>query len=167
MGILGNNGANAVDRNIGGALVYRTADQSLTSGVNTILTWPIGSATEVYDDGGFYNPGTNNDRFTIPTGYDGKYIVSVSTEYTSQGTGGKVLILWHHVSGDTPGVNAKVRKNTSHTGTSQDLTLTGVFDMAAGDFIVAGFFHNTGGGFNLLANGGTNRPVEFAIEKLR
>lgn len=52
-----------------GAAVYASANQSISNTTVTALTWDV----ESIDTDGFHDNATNNSRFTIPSGKNGKY----------------------------------------------------------------------------------------------
>lgn len=53
-----------IDPTLRCALVYHSTTQSLSAGVNTILTWD----SEEYDDAAYHDTSTNPSRLTIPSG---------------------------------------------------------------------------------------------------
>ena len=57
-----------------GAIVYKSADQSINNGTWTLATWD----SEVLDTNGYHDNSTNNDRLTIPSGKAGKYVITMN-----------------------------------------------------------------------------------------
>lgn len=58
-----------------GALIRSNTGQSLSSGVNTLLT---GYTWEIFDNGGFFTEASSASRFTIPAGRDGVYLIRMT-----------------------------------------------------------------------------------------
>ena len=55
-----------------GASVYKSADQTISTATQTIITWN----NEDFDTDSIHDNSTNNGRFTIPTGKGGKYLIA-------------------------------------------------------------------------------------------
>jgi len=55
-----------------GAAVYASTGQAITNATVTALTWDL----ETIDTDAFHDNSTNNSRFTIPSGKNGKYRIS-------------------------------------------------------------------------------------------
>jgi len=62
-----------------GALVYKSADQTLSNNSLTVLSFN----SEVYDTNNFHDNSTNNSRFTIPSGKAGYYQIVGDVSYRS------------------------------------------------------------------------------------
>jgi hypothetical protein len=56
-----------------GAIAWSNTSQALTSGVATVLTF----GSEEVDTDGFHSTSSNTGRMTIPSGKDGKYLLTV------------------------------------------------------------------------------------------
>jgi hypothetical protein len=55
-----------------GASVYKSADQTISTATQTIISWN----NEDFDTDSIHDNSTNNGRFTIPTGKGGKYLIA-------------------------------------------------------------------------------------------
>jgi hypothetical protein len=122
-----------------GAYAYKSANQTLTSGASTLISFN----TENFDTNGFHDNATNNSRMTIPTGYGGKYLLSVMFYYASNAAGYRELT---------------IKKNGSFInyfyapGNSQPNTIQGalVLSLVAGDYIELSSYQNTGGNLDVI-----------------
>lgn len=82
--------------------------------------------TEEFDTDGFHSTVTNTDRLTVPAGLDGKYLVTGSAGLTTA----NALDIRFFVNGSQQEIWAQ------QTGTgSQMMSITGVADLAAGDYV--------------------------------
>jgi len=68
----------------------RTAAQPLTDATATDILFNVADA---YDVGSFHDIVTNNDRFTVPTGYAGTYMVVANLEWTAPVTNARDLLV--------------------------------------------------------------------------
>ena len=84
---------------------------------------------ENFDVGGFHDNVTNNDRITVPTGFDGTYLIIGSAEFDANVTGARELNL---TLGST--VIASQRVLAAPTGTT-DLTVCWMGQLVATDII--------------------------------
>jgi hypothetical protein len=66
-----------------GASVYKTAAQSIANSTDVALTFP----NENFDTDSIHDNSTNNSRFTIPTGKDGKWLFTTVATFASNTTG--------------------------------------------------------------------------------
>lgn len=74
-----------------GCRVYKSTDQTVANGNNDVITF----GSEVYDTDGFHSTTVNNSRITIPTGFDGYYLVlakAVSDADATNHTGANLMI---------------------------------------------------------------------------
>jgi hypothetical protein len=67
-----------------GVSVQKTAQQSLSSGTFTLVSWDV----ENFDTDAFHDNSTNNSRITIPSGKGGKYLLSGGLRFTSGSAAG-------------------------------------------------------------------------------
>ena len=61
-----------------GASVYKSANQTISTATQTILSWD----SEDFDTNSFHDTSTNNGRFTIPAGKGGKYLIATNLYMT-------------------------------------------------------------------------------------
>ncbi len=66
-----------------GAKVYKSALQTITSGVDTVLTFD----SERFDSDGFHSTSVNTSRITIPAGMDGYYLLGCDVAFAGNATG--------------------------------------------------------------------------------
>lgn len=113
-----------------GASAYASAAQSVTQNVATV----VALNTNNYDTNAFHNTVTNNSRFTIPSGKDGKYRVTVTGRII---TGAQVgFALYKNGSGVTQGlVSSRIAFQVNTSGYSAYPTGTYDISLVAGDYI--------------------------------
>jgi hypothetical protein len=125
-----------------GAAVYKAADLALSTSGEANLTLD----TELYDTDGFHDNSTNNQRFTIPAGLGGKYIVGVhgrvdanNNAYLIGRLNGSAIVVF----------GSETWNSTSSFGICTDVAIV---NLAAGDYIE--FKQLAGGATNMKASGG-------------
>ena len=118
--------------------VYNNADQNVATATFTALTFN----SERYDVGGMHSTTTNTSRITIPSGGGGIYHVGAAIRFASS-TAGTTRLLRLYLNGTTYITGIE----TSYVGGTGDTQLSTSCDykFAAGDYIEAVVFQNTGG----------------------
>ena len=125
-----------------GCSLYKSANQSITTGTDTTVTFN----TESYDTDGFHDNTTNSERITIPTGKGGKYLITAKTTYASNTTGIRGIYLYKNAA-----VFLTYNVQPAFTGECKPL-LSYVVSLTAGDYIYFQTYQTSGGALNL--NGG-------------
>jgi hypothetical protein len=133
-----------------GCSVYRTSDQSVSTGTYTAISWQA----EHFDSDSFWTVSPNPTRLTIPSGKGGKYQVNVSVQFAGVGTGDSVLRL---------NKNGNDLKVLYLKGPNGDLYIaySQIFDLSAADYLEA--FVNPG--TNSTVYSGSDR-TNFSISYL-
>jgi hypothetical protein len=122
----------AIDPALHRVLVRKSANQSLSAGTDTVMTWDV----EEYDTNGFHDNVTNNSRLTAPT--TGRYRVCVNMIAAS--ATGQFVIYCRKNGTDTIGLP---RTETDSTGIENLNGVSGVIELTAGDYIEATAFHTS------------------------
>lgn len=139
--------------NVPGCRVYNNANISLTTNVETALTFN----TERFDRDNMHSTVTNTGRITFTTA--GIYIVTGHVAYAASATG--VREIKFRLSGTTNLASQKA--NATSSGTTR-LTLAMIYQFAAADWIDLTAFQDSGGALNVLAAG--NDSPEIAAMRL-
>lgn len=123
--------------------------------------------TEVRDDGGFANLGSNNTRLTVPTGETGWYQVSgqlfIGTVAT--GTGGLVTASDSAFFFRKNGTDIVCQSRDSLSSVDPGAGLSTLIYLTAGDYVELGGFHNYSG--TLLQRTESAQRAYLAIAKIR
>lgn len=141
-----------------GAMVRKAADQTGAnySGAGSVIAWD----QEVYDTDGYHDTVTNNSRFTIPVGGDGKYVVNCSIR-TSSATGNEVVQLAILKNGSAIfdgacGVQSMVNASTPTLNIA-----SGPIPLVAGDYVEAHMFFSADTSIDVSAT-----RSNFSIQKV-
>ena len=117
--------------------------QTLTSGVQTAIAFNV---EDLWDNGGFHSPTTNNHRFTVPAGGAGIYYVVFNGYFNSSGApGGTRFISISKNATDGNGRIAAQQIDYPGGTTHVSITLTDHFRLAVGDYLVPCAYHYAGG----------------------
>ena len=136
--------------------VYNNADLTLTTGVNTALTFN----QERFDNAGVHSTSSNTGRLTIPTGAGGKYLFGGSVVFAFNATGDR----GHH--GWLNGVTTIVDNAARAGGTfGNAMTYSAVYALTAADYLTMVCYQGSGGNLNITAAG--NYSPEFWAYWLR
>lgn len=120
---------------LSGALMYKTADQSIPNNTTTTITW----AAEGYDIGNWWSAGSPN-QFTVPTGITK---VKVNLGLYIPISGGGILYVRKNASSF---ILLDISSCTNYSGHT---TQSPWFDAVAGDVIDFQMIHNNGSSVNL------------------
>jgi hypothetical protein len=114
--------------------------QTLAVTANVSVALPL--ATETFDTDGFHSTTVNTSRLTIPTGKGGKYLVNI--EFQNDSTCNYAFMYFMKngsntgMSAGTPG--AFLARIQGNAGNSYGLNGSHIVELAAADYIEAGFF---------------------------
>ena len=140
-----------------GASVYPSAQQTIANVTFTNVNWD----TESYDTNGFHDNSINNDRFTIPAGFGGKYLLTANATWVSNSVGERILVFTKNGSQAGGWVRAL---NGSSEALGQSTTF--VLDLSPGDYVGVQVYQTSGGNLNLHESAGTPQRSSFTITKL-
>ena len=133
-----------------GAAAYKDANQSISTGAYTLITFPA----ENFDTNSYHSTSTNTGRMTIPSGKGGKYLLtSLLTFQLASDTGLRGCAFYKNGSALVYTANAK------SVGDDTRLNASYVADLAVGDYIEVYAFQNSGVSMNVL---GTNDQSLFS-----
>lgn len=155
-------GTNAVivsrSRQFMGALVNKSAAQSIANNSAAVLTWN----TEQFDEGGWHSTSSNTSRLTVP---DGVRLVRVyaNVRFDDNSTGYRQLQIIKNGSTFIGTPNARAMAITSATQPTLLSVNTGPVLVESGDYFEAEVFQNSGGALDLQNDNATWFSIE-AIE---
>jgi hypothetical protein len=141
-----------------GASVSFDANKSIANATTTTLTFDV----ELIDTNAFHDNSTNTSRLTIPSGYNGKYLITTQLFPIENSTGrrevrfiknGSVLYGW----------------NMNGYGTMEMINFAAFMNLVAGDYIEMSFRQSSGGSLTLYGSNtstGVGDPGFFNIQYL-
>jgi hypothetical protein len=137
-----------------GVGLTKSASQSISNGTYTAVSWD----GEGWDTDTFHDNSTNNSRVTIPTGKNGKYLVTVNINYAASGVG-SIRLVNIYKNGVGTGDQNFATNPTFNSGA----VLSKVFDLVATDYIQAFVYQDSGGALNVNATAtfGTSMQVTY------
>lgn len=141
-----------------GASVYRTTNQTLTTGVETAVQFD----NEEYDTAGFHDNAINNTRLTVP--YTGRYLVVACLRWASNGVG--VRYFYFRRNGLGTAITHVKGTDYRQAIVIPDIiiiTSSAIFSLNAGDYVEVIAFQNSGGNLDLVAAGAA---PNFQIHRL-
>jgi len=137
-----------------GANVYKTATQSVSNGTWTNITYDA----ENFDTDAFHDNSTNNTRMTIPSGKNGKYLVTANITFAANANGLRACIIRKNGADYARG-NFIVPFATGDAV----LIATATLDLVATDYIEIQVYKDGGGSLDLEAGSIKN---QFSISYL-
>ena len=124
-----------------GCSVYKISAITFSSGVDTVLNWDA----EFFDTNGFHDNSTNPDRITIPSGYAGKYLFTITNRWEPNASGARNMTLFKN------GSKLVDYFDTGAFSVLTGLTRTIILDLAVGDYISFKAFQNSGSTLTMYA----------------
>jgi len=112
------------------------ASQSIAN--NTVTA--IALNTEQFDSSSMHSTTVNNSRFTIPTGYTGKWLFTAVSGFDPLTTGN--MILRFYVNGASIGL--AIFTGNTNAGTITSTSITNVLNLLAGDYVELMIYQNSG-----------------------
>lgn len=117
------------------------AAQTIANGSTGVaITWD----TDLYDPLNMHNTSTNTDRITIPTGYGGTYQVCISYGFASNAVGRRGLYVGLN-SSTSIWAQSGAQVLPAYSGASMRLSTSTICTLAAGDYVRAICFQESGG----------------------
>jgi len=114
---------------------YQSGNQTIDNTTNTILTF----ATEVFDTDNAYD-GTN--KFTVPSGEDGKYVFIANIRMDSMYNEDEIQLAFFK-NGSQDSTSATFWR-VAKDNVSPAFGITGLMELAAADYIQVNTYHNRG-----------------------
>jgi hypothetical protein len=130
-----------------GVNVSKSADQTLTTNVQTTITFDV----EQFDTDNFHSNTTNNSRLTVPSGKAGKYLVVGTWYWTNATTGWRGAVIYKNGNEFLQGTF------TLASGDALQYNVVGIVDLAVGDYIEMAASQSSGGNLNLVGTLGQRR----------
>ena len=140
-----------------GCSVYRTSDQTISTGTTTTVTWDA----EAYDTDNMHSTSTNTSRITIPTGKGGKYLLIAKFIWSNNGTGARQYAFAKNGTFKGWEVIFPVSASGSYSAYSGSF----VWDLAAGDYIECQVNQSSGGNLGLLGDA-SGDSSKFCVVKI-
>lgn len=112
------------------------ASQSIAN--NTVTA--IALNTEQFDTSSMHSTTVNNSRFTIPTGYTGKWLFTAVSGFDPLTAGN--MILRFYVNGSSIGL--AIFTGNTNAGTLTSTSITNVLNLVAGDYVELMIYQNSG-----------------------
>jgi hypothetical protein len=123
-----------------GAIAYLASNQAIPQTTETAVLWD----TEIADTNTFHDNSTNKNRFTVPVGYAGKYLFSVTVAWQTSSATDRFITM---VKNGTGLAEFSVEGNGSVRRAG---ILTAVVDLGVGDWVGILAYQNSGGNLNVL-----------------
>ena len=133
---------------------YLSADQSISNNTATKINWNA----ERFDIGSVYD--TSSYRFTIPSGYAGKY--HIYSQIMMSLVDSATLVLYLYKNGSQILVNEKLVGALGN----RDIIISTTVDCAVGDYFEMYCYQNTGVSKNIESEASNNGPSLFGAYKL-
>jgi hypothetical protein len=131
-----------------GASVYRSSNLSCSGGTNTTVTWD----TEEFDTGSYHSTSTNTERFTIPSGKSGKFLITTNFFPTDS-----VTVEFYLRKNGT-----NIRRFDITTSSTRTLGAHVVLDLVAGDYL----YWDVYTGSTISLSSGTGSLMNWSISYL-
>jgi hypothetical protein len=144
--------------NFVGAYAYLTT--SPISAANAGYTFVAFNA-EDFDTNSFHDNSTNSQRFTVPAGKAGKYLITTGIALAPNTTEYRILQIAKNAA--TAGGGTELCRATINGFATQDncLNASVTADLAVGDYITISIYQNSGGSLNINTGRITNATITY------
>lgn len=131
---------------LSGVSLYKSGNQSLTSGVSANATFD----TELFDTDAFHSTSSNTDRITVPSGKAGYYLLTGRANFAASATGIRIGMIRKNA-----GATQLARHTMNNQTTAADavLTVNTVVNLSVGDYVVFECYQDGTGALNLQGGG--------------
>ena len=138
-----------------GARVFHSVAQSIANSTVTALAFN----SERYDTDAFHDTSASTSRLTVPSGLDGKYLITGTLQFAANATGSRVVSV--RLNGTT---TIAQHRGPGFSGDPTDLSIVTVYDLVASNYVELVVSQNSGGALNVVTN--ANHTPEFTITKV-
>ena len=128
-----------------GTAVYLHTTASIPNGTDTFIGWDV----ETFDTDGYHSTASNTDRFTVPAGKAGKYLMNIAVQFANNSTGTRSLSVAKN--GATGGSRLAIVSWPALSG-EISLTISFVVNAAVADYYGFYVYQNSGGALNINGN---------------
>lgn len=139
-----------------GCSVYNTTTQSISNNTDTGVTFN----SEHFDTDGFHSTVSNTEKLTIPSGKDGKYLITASGMWATSNVGTRFFRLQKN---GTTNLGNGAKQDTVPSGAFSQ-SVCEVVDLVAGDYITVDVYQSSGSSLNI---GSTNDYEYTRLEIVR
>jgi hypothetical protein len=137
-----------------GARVYRTSDQSIPNGTNTIITYNA----ENFDTDALHDLISFPSRLTCTVA--GEYLITTQARFAGNSAGFRYV---------TPLLNGSIElaimRVPPASGVDTDISCSTIYRLQVGDYIETRVYQNSGGALNVI--GAANFSPHLAMVRLR
>jgi hypothetical protein len=126
-----------------GASAYNNANQSISNATWTVLNFN----SENFDTDAFHSTSTNTSRMTIPSGKNGKYMVTMKGHFQGNSTGDRFVGLVKN------GSSVGAWRLSAVSGNSIGFGQSVVMDLVATDYLQVEVYQDSGVSLNAIGNG--------------
>jgi hypothetical protein len=128
-----------------GCSLGRSAAQTISNNAVNEVLW----TTEAIDTDAFHSTVTNTGRLTIPSGKDGKYLIILSLNWTSNSTGVRDIFFKKNGSDYSPSISTTL---PALSGGAMTMNLSTIVSLVATDYITANVYQNSGGNLDATSD---------------
>jgi hypothetical protein len=128
-----------------GASASARASQSIANNTPTA----IALNTQQFSTNSIHSTTVNNSRFTIPTGYGGKWLFTAVSGFDPLTAGN--MILRFYVNGSSIGL--AIFTGNTNAGTLTSTSITNVLNLVAGDYVQLFIYQNSGVAATTMVSG--------------
>lgn len=128
-----------------GALARRSTSQSINNATDTMVSF---SDSEDFDSFGFHSLASNQSRFTVPSGWDGTYLLVGTVAWAASAVGNR-MIGWA-VNGAADALRDQAMPAQ---GLANRMTVSCIVQLTAGDYVELRVHQTSGGALGLTATG--------------
>ena len=141
-----------------GAKAYASGTQSIT---NTTIS-PITFNTDEFDTDAFHDVGSNTNRFTIPAGLGGKYLLNANAGWDTNATASRFM--WFRKNGADVQGTVDVRPGSATVGGGSQVSA--VLDLVPTDWVEVVVYQDSGG-TRTLGNAGGDTKFRATMSIMR
>jgi hypothetical protein len=118
-----------------GAKATRTSSQNINNNTFTAVLWN----SDIYDTDAIHDTSTNTDRFTVPSGKDGKWAITASVLWAGSSTGERRIAIYKNGSATSDDFRLSGQGSAGQT-----IAINSVFDLVATDYLSVYVYQESG-----------------------
>ena len=145
-----------------GVALNNTITQSIANNTYQAATFN----NELFDTDGFHDNSTNTNRITIPSGKAGKYLLTMTATFATNGTG--VRVIYMTKNNTTPSASSTIGsvQTLASSGANSSVAYSVVVDLAQADWVNLSPYQSSGGALDLFGNSSDGNILSFTATYL-
>jgi len=145
-----------------GCVLNNTITQSIANNTYQAATFN----NEVVDTDSFHDNSTNTNRITIPAGKAGKYLLTVTATFATNGTGARVMYMTKNSTTPSGATTIGSVQGLANGSQNTSIAYSVIVNLSVADWVNLSPYQSSGGALDLFGNNSDGNILSFTATYL-